>query len=366
MEPRPRRSRDRRRSVAWIARGAAAATLALAGACAATPAARQSAAKPPAGPDTQTMPIPGLAGGPVTAAWVESPVGTTTAGGARLVVWAGNGPARVLPGALAEGCDSVDALSLSPDGRWVAASLSRNDGCGGGTTTRLTDVTTGTAVDIPAGFGGVAWSPDSQRLVLASGDPTRSSEIATTSGAVAGELPAGFDPLWSPGRDILETTYDSDEHQAIFRPDGERVAGPSGLKGALWEPGGVLATAIGTGTGTRTELHQPDGTTSTRPCDPAPLSPSGMTVAEVRTATSATPDDVEQYLAACDVGSGKVSRLSPSYSGDQLGDPGWLPDGRIVVARLGTVESVDPHSGHSQLLASGPPGTIFELLATPA
>ncbi len=314
-------------------------------------------------PTSGPVPTVGLPPGPVAAAWLQ----LDTIGGpgadqpATLVVADDRALVTVLPGQVTDSCHkAIFSTVLSPDGTKVA--LEGPSVCDTPRThsVRIIDLATDVVVaTLPGGDGGVAWAPDSARLILA--NTHRPGEAMTASGAVVAQLTAGFDPHWVPSSVIALSAYDAGADVVVFRSDGTRVTELTGIRrGGRWISEGLFAGAAASENGT--EVLAVDGNgpnrdqsvvSTTWPCRPGPLSPNGKTVVGLGKATvGILLRGPLSYLQGCDVGTGRLKRLSPNYTPVYLEDPGrWLPNGLIAVLIGDTFQTVDIRTGHHHVIA---------------
>lgn len=311
--------------------------LALAAAMALTGCFGVAAQPPTTGPE----PGPGLPSGPVTAAWTQSPANLTATSGdpTPLVALDATGRAHVLPAVLDDRCEAFPRLALSPDGRKAAVWIG---GCGpmgqAGRTSVVLLATGAVLGTVEGGFGGVAWSPDSGRLVVTGGAPSRPSVIVDVTGVVLAQLPAGLQPLWAPSPLVALESYAADEQRVVLEPDGRPSAHPAA------GPGRTRAT----------------------PCGSLPVIPDGEVSPDDKLAVDLPNAGPDQYLAVCRVSTGRLRRLSPDYAPVDLeGGHGWLPDGRLVVMIGQTIQEIDVHTGHHRTLAHPPANRLYSGLVTP-
>ena len=331
---------------------------ALLGGCGGTSGPGIGTATPPA--DGPALKV-GVPASPVTATWLQYKAGTA---GGQLVTLDVQGHVDLSPVSLLDSChpNAVDT-ALAPNGALAAVSTTDRCGPSGMTTIRIVDLDSGTiSGSVDGGSGGIAWSPDSQRLLLADGSLPGASLIVSTSGQTIATLPAGFQPDWAPSHWILQNVYSDGEHDDIFDGNGRLVQRMVGFQNLTWESDGIAAGPGGKGT-LLISMHAT--TLRSRYCNPGPVSPGAKMVVHIESDSSAIPPDiVHSHVALCNTESGQEHAITPDYIPSVLGTPGWLPDGRLVM-RLGeTVVIMTGSSEHYRVIARSDPGASFGDVST--
>jgi WD40-like Beta Propeller Repeat len=311
-------------------------------------------------PDSGPVPAVALPARPVVAAWeyidaTSTVVPPGVASLVYLVVVDDRSQVDVLPTPLTDACHHVlSGLVLSPDGTRVAVVGSLDCGAPPFTqSVRVVDVVHDRVVTtLPGGDGGVAWSPDSTRLIIA--NIHRPGDITTQSGTVLGHVPTGFEPHWTPSSLIALSVYDAHNTVVVFRGDATRVTELSGYQSGRWISGNRFAGARGDvadvvdvdSTG-----KSPVTVVRTYPCPLGPISPDAKTMVGYATPTVGAVRNSATLLQSCDVVTGQLKRLSPNYGASELEGAAWLPDGLIAALIGPTYQTIDARTGRHRIFA---------------
>jgi hypothetical protein len=297
----------------------------------------RSASPPRSGP----VPQQGFPSSKVLAAWLERPYQPPD-GPTRLVLYEDGGHTHVLPSPLVASPRGgyVLTIRLSPDGTKIGAVIRELEGSPPAPTEKVhvIDLTSGaTVATLPGGYNGIAWSPDSTRLVIAnlgkraSPDPP-AAQVVSLTGAVPAHLTSGFDPEWAPSGDISLKAYDAGNKVAVFDPDGRRLPSP-----VEPTPGPTLCSGA--------------------------VSPDGKTAVEVASGPPGFGNESDSFLEACEVATGRKRRLSPNYVPIDLETGnGWLPNGSFATLVGDAFETIAIATGHQDVVAHAPRSAVYNSL----